>query len=81
MIDRAFVDDRHREAVELTTHGELLAAGLGAPHLAENVLAATALARAAGVDAAAVRTALATFRVDHHRIGAGGLRGGCALGG
>ena len=67
VIDRAFVADRHRQAVELTTHGELLEAGLGAPHLTENVLAATALARAAGVDAATVRAALATFRVDHHR--------------
>ena len=67
VIDRAFVDDRHRQAVELTTHGELLEAGLGSPHMTENVLAASALARAAGVDAASVRAALATFRVDHHR--------------
>ncbi len=67
VIDRAFVDDRHRQAVELTTHGELLEAGLGSPHMTENVLAASALARAAGVDAATVRAALATFRVDHHR--------------
>ncbi len=67
VVDRAFVDDRHRQAVELTTHGELLEAGLGSPHMTENVLAASALARAAGVDAATIRTALATFRVDHHR--------------
>jgi UDP-N-acetylmuramoylalanine--D-glutamate ligase len=67
VIDRAFVADRRREAVELTTHGELLEAGLGSPHMTENVLAASALARAAGVDAASVRAALATFRVDHHR--------------
>jgi UDP-N-acetylmuramoylalanine--D-glutamate ligase len=76
VIDRAFVPDRHRQAVELTTHGELLDAGLGSPHLTENVLAATALARAAGADAAAVRTALATFRVDHHRAERGGSADG-----
>jgi UDP-N-acetylmuramoylalanine--D-glutamate ligase len=77
VIDRAFVDDRRRQAVELTTHGELLEAGLGSPHMTENVLAASALARAAGVDAATVRDALATFRVDHHRaepvVRAGGV--------
>ena len=67
IVDRAFHDDRHNQAVELTTHGELAAAGLSAPHSVANVLAASALARAFGVDAGVIRSALATFRIDHHR--------------
>lgn len=67
VVDRAFHDDRHASAVELTTHGELRAAGLAAPHMVANVLAAAALARAAGVGSETVRDALTTFRIDHHR--------------
>lgn len=67
VLDRAFLDDRHRSALELTTHGELTAAGLSAPHLVEDVLAAAALVRAAGVEAEVIRTALSTFVIDHHR--------------
>jgi UDP-N-acetylmuramoylalanine--D-glutamate ligase len=68
IVDRAFLDDRHIRAIELTTHGELAAAGLAAPHSVENVLAASALARAAGVEPEIVREALAAFRMDHHRV-------------
>ncbi|MCU1439411.1 MAG: UDP-N-acetylmuramoyl-L-alanine--D-glutamate ligase [Rhodoglobus sp.] len=67
VLDRAFLDDRQRAAIELTTHGELEAAGLASPHMVANVLAASALARAAGVPAPTIREALATFRIDHHR--------------
>jgi UDP-N-acetylmuramoylalanine--D-glutamate ligase len=67
VVERAFVPDQQRMARELSTHGELQEAGLGSPHLAENVLAASALALAAGADPDAVRRGLATFRVDHHR--------------
>jgi UDP-N-acetylmuramoylalanine--D-glutamate ligase len=67
MVERAFVPDRHRLATELATHAELEAAGLAAPHMAENVLAASALALAAGATPDAVRRGLGTFRVDHHR--------------
>jgi UDP-N-acetylmuramoylalanine--D-glutamate ligase len=67
IVDRAFHDDRHTSAFELTTHGELAAVGLSAPHSVANVLAASALARAYGVPAGVVREAIATFRVDHHR--------------
>ena len=54
VLDRAFLDDRHNAALELTTHGELAAAGLGSPHMVANVLAASALARAVGVSAGTV---------------------------
>jgi len=67
VVDRAFADDRRSSAVELTTHGELAAIGMAAPHSVANVLAASALARAWGIGAEVVRAALATFRVDHHR--------------
>ncbi len=67
VVDRAFVEDRQRTAIELTTHGELAAAGLGAPHSVANALAATALARACGVAAEVIREGLASFRMDHHR--------------
>lgn len=67
VVDRAFLDDRHKSALELTTHGELEAVGLGSPHMVANVLAASALARAAGVAPEAVRDGIASFRVDHHR--------------
>ena len=67
IVDRAFHDDRHTSAYELTTHGELAAVGMAAPHSVANVLAASALARAYGVPAGIVRDAIATFRIDHHR--------------
>jgi UDP-N-acetylmuramoylalanine--D-glutamate ligase len=67
IVDRAFLEDRRDSTLELTTHGELAASGLGAPHMVQNVLAAAALARALDVPPAVVRDALATFTIDHHR--------------
>ncbi|MDJ0334990.1 UDP-N-acetylmuramoyl-L-alanine--D-glutamate ligase [Salinibacterium sp. G-O1] len=67
IIDRAFLEDRHNSALELTTHGELAAAGLASPHMIANVLAAAALARSAGVAAPTISSALSTFRIDRHR--------------
>jgi UDP-N-acetylmuramoylalanine--D-glutamate ligase len=67
IVDRAFHDERHSTAIELTTHGELAEVGLAAPHSVANVLAASALARAWGVAPSVIRAAMATFHVDHHR--------------
>ena len=67
VLDRAFMDDRHRSALELTTYSELETAGLAAPHLMADVLAASALVRAFGVEPETIRAALATFRIDRHR--------------
>ncbi len=67
VVDRAFLAERHSSALELTTHGELAAAGLATPHMVANVLAACALVRALDVSPSTVRTGLASFRVDHHR--------------
>lgn len=61
VVDRAFHEARHREALELTTHGELAAAGLGTDGDVRAVLAASALARAAGVEPREIAAAIATF--------------------
>ncbi len=76
VVDRAFLDDRHNAAIELTTHGELAEAGLASPHMVANVLAATALVRSVGMSAESVRAGLATFRIDHHRTETVASRGG-----
>ncbi len=78
IVDRAFLEDRWRSAIEITTIDELAAVGLGAPHMVANVLAACALARSFGVSAARIRSALRGFRMDPHRtetiLERGGIR-------
>lgn len=68
LVDRAFLDDRRTTALELCTLDDLAAAGLSAPHIVANALAAAALARSLDVPPAAVRAALSDFRLDAHRI-------------
>jgi UDP-N-acetylmuramoylalanine--D-glutamate ligase len=68
LVDRAFLDARQTSALELTTLHALDEAGLSAPHVVADVLAASALARALGVEPRAIRDALAAFRLDAHRI-------------
>ncbi len=68
LVDRAFLDERRTSALELTTLHALHDAGLSAPHVVADVLAASALARAVGVEPRAIRDALAAFRLDAHRI-------------
>jgi len=68
VVDRAFLADRHKSALELTTVDELASLGLGAPHIVANILAAAALARSLDVAPAAIRDALRGFRLDPHRI-------------
>jgi UDP-N-acetylmuramoylalanine--D-glutamate ligase len=68
LVDRAFLDQRQTSALELTTLHALDEAGLSAPHVVADVLAASALARAVGADPRAIRDALASFRLDAHRI-------------
>lgn len=67
LVDRAFLDDRHRSALELGTLADVRLAGLATPHGLANALAAAALARAAGAPPVAVRDGLRRFRVDGHR--------------
>ncbi len=68
IVDRAFLDDRARSALELTTIADLERAGLAAPHIVQNVLAASALARSLGTEPAAIHEALQRFQLDAHRI-------------
>lgn len=68
LCDRAFLDDRAHHAIELTTLDELSEAGLSAPHVVANILAASALARSYGVAPQAIRDVLTAFRLDSHRI-------------
>jgi len=67
VVDRAFLEDRHHRALEITTLPELAEHGIDSPHLVANVLAASALARAAGVAAEQIHDALPAFRLDPHR--------------
>ncbi|MFD5215215.1 UDP-N-acetylmuramoyl-L-alanine--D-glutamate ligase [Microbacterium sp. NPDC058345] len=68
LVDRAFHAERRTSALELTTIDELRAAGLAAPHIVQNILAASALARSLGVEPEAIHDALRDFRLDAHRI-------------
>ncbi|NGO43997.1 UDP-N-acetylmuramoyl-L-alanine--D-glutamate ligase [Streptomyces sp. YC419] len=65
LVDRAFVEDRHKQAQELAEVGDVQPP---APHNIANALAAAALARAYGAPATAVRDGLRAFRPDAHRI-------------
>uniref|UniRef100_UPI0030F4486E UDP-N-acetylmuramoyl-L-alanine--D-glutamate ligase n=1 Tax=Nocardioides sp. GXZ039 TaxID=3136018 RepID=UPI0030F4486E len=70
LVDRAFIEERATSAAELCTLADLApdAAEAPAPHVVANALAAAALARAHGVDRAAVGEGLRSFRLDAHRI-------------
>ncbi|MER6789760.1 UDP-N-acetylmuramoyl-L-alanine--D-glutamate ligase [Streptomyces sp. NPDC000658] len=65
LVDRAFVENRQRNAQELA---EVADVDPPAPHNIANALAAAALARAFGVPARAVRDGLRAFTPDAHRI-------------
>ncbi|MGY0023371.1 UDP-N-acetylmuramoyl-L-alanine--D-glutamate ligase [Streptomyces sp. cg35] len=65
LVDRAFVEDRQKSAQELAEISDVTPS---APHNIANALAAAALARAFGVEPAAVRDGLRAFTPDAHRI-------------
>lgn len=70
LVDRAFVADRRTSAQELAEVADIAPSSgqPAAPHNIANALAAAALARAFGVEPAAVRDGLRAFRPDAHRI-------------
>ena len=68
LADRAFLDDRKNAALEIATIEDIENIGVVTPHLLANVAAATALARAAGIEPFAIREAIRNFRLDSHRI-------------
>lgn len=76
LVDRAFLDDRRNSALELATFDDLAAGGLKSPHMAQNALAAAALARAYGASPEAIRDAIRSFSPDAHRTQFVGVVGG-----
>lgn len=68
LLDRAYHADRRDEAFELVSVEELIERGLHAPHMVQNILAASALARARGVEPAEIAQAILTFEPDPHRV-------------
>ncbi|MEO6821703.1 MAG: Mur ligase family protein, partial [Candidatus Nanopelagicales bacterium] len=69
LVDRAFIEGRHDNAQELASFDDVVPFAL---HNVENALAAAALARAFGVQPAAVRQGLRDFVPAQHRIAAAG---------
>jgi len=67
LIDRAFIDDPS-VAEELANLEDLKHIALVSPHLISNIAAASAIARAAGVQPQEIASALREFRLDAHRI-------------
>ncbi|QZY51880.1 UDP-N-acetylmuramoyl-L-alanine--D-glutamate ligase [Leucobacter tenebrionis] len=67
LVDRGFHAERRSEAYELVTVDELADRGIAAPHMVQNVLAASALARARGVEPAEIAQAILNFTPDAHR--------------
>ncbi|MGR2753558.1 UDP-N-acetylmuramoyl-L-alanine--D-glutamate ligase [Agromyces arachidis] len=76
LCDRAFLEERRTAALEITTLDELEPRGLAAPHIVANILAASAIARSLDVPVATIHDALATFRLDAHRIETVAVSGG-----
>lgn len=67
LVDRGFHADRHGEAYEIATLQELAANNLAQPHMVQNILAASALARARGAEPAEIASAILSFVPDAHR--------------
>jgi UDP-N-acetylmuramoylalanine--D-glutamate ligase len=65
LVDRAFLDNRREAALELAEISDL---EIPAVHNIANALAASALARAHGVDARAIRDGLRSWQPAPHRI-------------
>lgn len=76
LCDRAFLEERRTAALEIVTVDELEPRGLSAPHIVQNILAASALARSYGVPVGVIHDALLDFRLDAHRIETVALAGG-----
>ena len=69
LVDNAFSPMRKRKVIEsLANMDQISNIGVVTKHLLQNIAAAAALARAYGVSAKAVGDAVATFKLDGHRI-------------
>ena len=68
LCDRAFLDERADQALEIAEIEDIERIGVITPHLLANVAAATAMSRSAGVAPQAIREAIRDFKLDAHRI-------------
>lgn len=68
LIDRAFFPYRAKELPQISSHDEIAQIGVITPHLLANVAAATAIARACGIEPEAIGLAIKNFKLDKHRI-------------
>ncbi|MFM5952064.1 MAG: UDP-N-acetylmuramoyl-L-alanine--D-glutamate ligase [Micrococcales bacterium] len=68
LCDRAFLENRYHEALEVANFEDIALIGVVTPHLLANVAAATALARACGASPQEIRSAIRSFKLDKHRI-------------
>ncbi len=68
LVDRAFITDRYSAALEIAQDSDIAQIGVLSDHLRANVAAATALARAVGVEPAVIREAITSFQLSPHRI-------------
>lgn len=68
LCDRAFLENRAENALEVATFADLEQIGVLTSHLLANAAAATALARAVEVAPASIRQAIRNFKLDGHRI-------------
>lgn len=75
LVDRAFVES-FDEAQPIADYRDIEQIGATTPHLLQNIAAAAALARAAGVDRQRIRHAIRRFRLDGHRTELVGEQGG-----
>ncbi len=68
LCDRAFLDNRRNEALQLAEIQDIETIGVLTPHLLANVAAASALARSFDVSPEHIRMGIREFRLDAHRI-------------
>ncbi|WP_188699995.1 Mur ligase family protein [Microbacterium nanhaiense] len=67
LADRAFVENRHTSAAELTTLEHLAGLGLAVPEIVADVLFAAALARSMGAEPASIHRALGSVEYGRRR--------------
>jgi UDP-N-acetylmuramoylalanine--D-glutamate ligase len=67
LVDRAFLDNRKEQALEIVTEADLAEIGLVSDQLKANVAAATALVRAIDVSPAEIKHGLSSFQLSPHR--------------
>lgn len=68
LVDRAFLEERAEQALEIAEIDDLAKIGPVSSHLQQNVAAATALTRSVGIPPAVIKRAIQTFKLAPHRV-------------